>query len=536
MSKLTALLATGLLAVGLAGSAFAQQNISGNITTGTSASSPLAVANYDCNSLYSADTNDVYRIDNPATSAASTMMYRPQGFSGTGYYPSQPSTIALGYRYGKNAEGIPLDENGNPDPNQKLVMYHWWWQENGNATTGGKSRIGVVVNGESQWTLMLAPSNTDGTGYQYWSGGEVEQRTGRIFFSGGEDSTLGNNFRMMLYNPRTGETIRSGNDIGPASAADKLPSTSMADAYVASDMAVDAEGNAYILVGNANKKLVRIVPGGDLNGTWKYNIVTPITGTIPPGTDLWGMAFLNGALYVRNGVNTATTSLYKIDVLSGQSTAVPGNPGGGQFDLATCQTAPVIAGVVRNDPKGDGTGTGVAGVTVDIYKEENGVPVYRGSRTTSGNGDYSFILDSTDAVFYIRVRQPQINGLNATQSWAGVGGTRNISSAFCYDDNGVTREVTTSGLCRGVRPAGSDPAVNDLSKAQIYGKVKVTTDMEVGHIDFGLSVVSSYGDAASTTGIGTPPASSGYRVLRAQGGPAHNTFNKSLWLGDTVGT
>ncbi|MCL2307715.1 MAG: NF038132 family protein, partial [Proteobacteria bacterium] len=193
----------------------------------------------------------------------------------------------------------------------------------------------------------------------------------------------------------------------------------------------------------------------------------------------------------------------------------------------------LFEGRVLNDPSGSGAGVGVSGVTVELYKDLGGTAVFQKTTTTDASGGYSLAGDSSNATYYIRVKQPRINGINAAQTWASAGGAQNITSALCVDNAGVTQEMNTSGVCRGVRFAGSDPATHDLSRAQIVTKAVVTTE-QITVADFGLSVEANYGDAASTVGIGTPPASTGYRVLRAQGGPFHVTANKHLWLGATV--
>ncbi|MDR2174159.1 MAG: DUF5979 domain-containing protein [Burkholderiales bacterium] len=557
MSKPTALLATGLLTMGLAGGALSQ-----TINT---------TPTYDCNTLYSANTTDVFRFNDPAVSAATTQMYR---IAGGGTEPA--STIALGYRYGMSANRIPLDQNGNEDPNQKLIVYHWYWGQNADTIN-----VREVESGSSTVTTKQMPGNRLPSASRYWSGGEVDQRTGRILFTGGEGSTLNTrpdansnatatgSYSMMLYDPVTGTMNRSGTSIRPATESDviRAPNNVLLDHRVASDVAVDTEGNAYIIVGrtstatNGNRRwLMRIVPGQDsTDGSysgWRYNKVVEITGI--SADPLWGMAFLNGTLYAKASVNTANAGVYAINVFSGVATALSGTSAG-QYDLAACQVAPVIRGVVRNDPAGNGTGEGVRGIRVDIYKEEGGQTVYKGSRATDGSGNYSFIVDSWADTYYLRVRQPKIGGdtygtnnsttnfdngvnlggINAAQTWVGVGGDLNKSSALCYDEAGHSQWINASGACKGARRFGSDPAGpatmgtawNIEDQAQYLAKVVMASDMEVAYVDFGISVEASYGDASDWAGTGI---SSGFRVLRAQGGPVHVTAHKNLWLGDTV--
>jgi hypothetical protein len=198
--------------------------------------------------------------------------------------------------------------------------------------------------------------------------------------------------------------------------------------------------------------------------------------------------------------------------------------------------AQTIAGTVYNDASGNGNVAGAGGassISVELYKGNTPTTaVYVSTQTTPASGAYSFSVDSANATYYIRIKQPRINNINAAQTWAGVGGARNISTAFCVDDNGNAQEITISGKCRGVRFAGSDPATNNLANAQIYSKVVMTTNQETARADFGISAAASFGDASSTTTGGL--YSSNFKVAYADGGPFHVIANNMLRLGDTV--
>ncbi|MDR0249709.1 MAG: hypothetical protein LBI35_00080 [Burkholderiales bacterium] len=483
-------LVTGVLVAGLAGNAFAQLNVVTN-------------TDFDCDSLYASGTNAVYRIDNPVASAAATQMYN----SNVAQRPL--STIALGYRGGVDAQG---------NPSGPLTMYHWDWQDSANSVTVRLVESGAVTFAQN--------FNVPRVGTYYWAGGEVERRTGRIFFTGSDGATMGSNYIMMLHEPRQGGAfIRSGTNILPAVLGD---AAGVNGQVVASDVALDAAGNAYLIVGGTTKWLIRVALGQDQSG-WTYNKVVQITG-LSADTDYRGMAFLDGALYVlrSNGV------LYAIDVFTGAATQRAGTSPGA-YDLASCQAIPVVQGTVYNDLSGMGDvkpeeAPGVAGITVDLYKNEGGAINYKGTRTTDSSGNYSFIVDSAAAIYYIRVRQPQIDGVNAAQTWAGVGGDYNVSTAFCVDDAGVTQEIADSGICRGVRWSGSDPATHDISFAQIYSKVEKTSDHEPAYADFGISVAASHGDAAAMLN----GSNTNFEVLRANGGPFHVMASKELYLGDTI--
>ncbi|QIQ22228.1 invasin domain 3-containing protein [Zophobihabitans entericus] len=468
--------------------------------------SPVA---FDCKTLYASSngtgtSGSVYSVD--LNTGAATRLYYPT--SGTGYTADPVSTIALGRPGGKNS--------GN-----SLTMYHWSW------AAGWK--LTQIAEGETE--IVESPYNQPAPGssaYNYWSGGEVNQKTGEIYFTSGEDAQFRNNFRILIFNPQTGAAINSGL-ILPKTPTD---STDVSNSYIASDMAIDADGNAYVLVGSSSPRwLVRVIPGGNGSG-WVYNKVRQITG-IPTTSDMWGMAFVDGKLYVST---TASTNLYRVDVLTGVATVVgtSGTTGitGNIFDLASCQTAPVIKGKVYNDTAATGAITGseegISNINVEIWKEEGGTPVYKASVQTDGSGEYSYIVDSTNATYYIRLVQPTISSNNAMQTWASAGGTLNPVTAYC--SNGVNNflEISSSGVCYGAKgSAGYDQnstSINLLTDGQFVSKIVMTSDDEVADASFGLTTVRNYGDAPNTFG-----------TLDASNGAAHvNGPNGQLYLGNSV--
>ncbi|MDR2709731.1 MAG: hypothetical protein LBB65_00020, partial [Burkholderiales bacterium] len=194
-----------------------------------------------------------------------------------------------------------------------------------------------------------------------------------------------------------------------------------------------------------------------------------------------------------------------------------------------------ISGTVYDDTSGTGNVAAAGGapnISVELYKGDTlTTAVFVSAQTTSTAGAYIFSTDSANSTYYIRIKQPQINSINAAQTWAGVGGTQNVSTAFCFDDSGNTQEITASGICRGVRFAGSDPATNDLADAQIVSRVVITTDQEVAHADFGISAAASFGDASDMASVYD---SSNFKVHYDAGGPFHVIANNLLRLGDTV--
>ncbi|MDR1450319.1 MAG: Ig-like domain-containing protein [Propionibacteriaceae bacterium] len=205
-----------------------------------------------------------------------------------------------------------------------------------------------------------------------WSGGEVLQGTGEIYFSSRFNGNLWEDYRLMIVDPSTGDFAASG-PLQPADASDNIftppangglaPGADSRLGRLTGDMALDGHGNAYILVeGTAPRGniwypagvseptrllyLVRIVPTRDADGNpvhnarWKYNIVSmirsdgrPTAGTSAAAMDylyeffgtpnsaeaarsaLIGMAFLNGKLYA-----CSNRMLFEIDTLSGLAT------------------------------------------------------------------------------------------------------------------------------------------------------------------------------------------------------------------------
>ncbi|WP_345492495.1 Ig-like domain-containing protein, partial [Orbus sasakiae] len=478
-------------------------------TSNSYADTPMEIFNgksavtFSCDTLYAGEAGTptanarVFKIDLSSangTSVGAIPLYRATSMQGLLGEPM--STVALG----------PWGGSGGA-----LTMYHWYW--------GNPFSVTYVKNGDTSNVKLLSPSAPyPGTGgYNYWSGGEVFQKTGEIYFSGGEDSTFSNNFRMMKFNPVTGTYVNSGR-INPQTSSDNI----VDNLYIASDMAIDADGNAYLLVGtnDTDRWLVRILVS-DTTGAWTYNLVSKIVG-IGASTDIWGMAFLNGDLYATSGAYNR--DLYKINVISGQASflgrlsTTSGNTGTNANvdiyyidDLAACQTAPVIKGSVYNDVNGDGSISSddkVAGQTVELWKVETGTPTFKASQTTSGGGDYSFIVDSTSATYYIRLVQPKINTINAVQTWATASNSSlNPVTAYCYNPaNATTEGHTADGACRGANYTEASAKSGSPDSWNVYSKITMNSDSKVAEASFALTTVGNFGDAPATYNDSTSPA------------------------------
>ncbi|MDR3201922.1 MAG: Ig-like domain-containing protein, partial [Bifidobacteriaceae bacterium] len=479
-------------------------------------SNPIAV---DCDTLYSAGTTRVYSYDLSNQSArqvelAARSSALPSGF-GSGI-----TTMAIGYQ--------PAEAGGDG----LLHTYLWAW--NGDGLTID------VPNGQSVGSVFrvpMPPSTEPAASRSGYSGGEVNQLTGEIYFSGYEDTYLSASFRMLRYNPIDGTAVHSG-AIRPKTESDRLTGSA---GKVSSDMAVDAEGNVYVIAGTGTgvKWLVRIVPGRE--GEWTYSRVVRITwgSTTFSGSDMWGLAFLDGTLYVALG----GTVLWRLDPISGVAARIKtGLPD--SRDLATCQTAPVARGTVYQDRDGDGViagdaDPGLAGVSIELYDADaRRLDDPANPRVTDGAGGYSYILNSASSDFYVRVRQPQVpvgaGAVNAAQTWAGVSeGVANPVTAYCAtgQPGGDLAEQTRSGPCRGARADGIDASngVNGAlaERALIFSKVHVTTSTEVAVADFAVTGAASHGDAPATFGTAV-----------ADAGPSHlaGSAARAVWLGPTVTT
>ena len=476
------------------------------------------------------------------------------------------------------ASTIAVDVDSNGARGAKYG-YAWWWGTTSSTVVAALQTNGVTVPGNivnnqmtplfripdggtaAQFTPIPIASyfgTTAGGVARYWSGGEVVQKTGEIMFTGAEGVAM-NSFEILLFDPNTGHYNYSGK-LTPMSPADNIFGTantaSPGAGYVASDMALDFDGNAYLLVVSnqavpafglsaaTRTWLVKVVPSEVAD--WTYELVMPLTGgpgqgSVPIGSsnvNMWGMSFYNGWLYA---VATGGAYLVRINPMSGQVFNIPSGTTSLNIattqDLASGQTARVIAGTVYNDANANGiiesSEGGLPGQKVALYQNSSGTWVYQGVRTTNAQGNYSFLLGG-DGDFIVRLVNPVISGVNAWQTYASGGGELNPVVARCANGN-----ITSGGAkCYGAMmapaidkalPAAANAPGNDTSMQPsampMYSSVSISTDEEVAHADFGVAVSASYGDAAAG-----PSSVSG-------GAPVHNNAGlPELWLGEKLGT
>ncbi len=490
-------------------------------------------SNWNCDTLYGGtDTGyqSVYRFLDPAVNSDRQRVFQ----EGSGVLEFYQDTLALGPWPGDDAN------------KGKLVMYMWRFD-------GSNRKVFGLFEGESVPQEIMTTPFTGG--YPQAAGGEVNQLTGEIYFTGIEgarvanvEGTLMKNFQLRLCNPVTG-TCRSSSEVRPVAGTLSDDVYTDAQRFVSSDMAIDAEGNAYLLIGNAldNKKLIRVVPGAD-GAVWYYNIVKtfPTFGTTAAG-NMWGMGFLNGSLLL---LGSGGASLKQVNPLSGAVTD-RGSISPILLDLTTCQVAPVLRGKIYNDANGDGVissaeeaANGVPNVLVEIWEDNgSGNVVWQGEQRTSPLGEYSFIVGSTSATYYVKLKQPKIggvNGVNAYQTWAsanaGDANVQNKVTAYCT--NGTTSAgsandsaVTASAQCKGgahfrgsdagtLDPSGTTSLSDFMARSNFFSKVVMSTDKEVAIADFALTGRANHNDAPQTYGD----------ALHVTPAPAN------YWLGDTVTT
>ena len=517
--------------------------------------------------------------------------------------PNGANQVLIGY--GKNASNIqsnPLSTIAiDADPygtGRGKAAYLWGWDsqqgyvdptENGGPTAPNNTFAMVRWTADSTDGQFILAPNPDfgnfnqqrtGTAYSYWSAGEVIQKNGKVFLGGGECAGINNSYAMMIFDPVTLDYNFSGT-LKPKTAADNIFGTGdgcTGNASVKSDFALDANGNAYLLVGSTQAAptfglaaasrlwLVRVVPGEN-GANWTYELVTPIqTAPGQPsrvntfsngGSYGYGSAFFNGMLY---------TAVYQDGDWLAQTNPMSGLAyDAGTFgpvqnyvqDLASGQTAQVLEGTVYNDANANGAidagEVGAPNVTVAIYLKATsganaGKYVLMGVRQTNQSGNYSFLLGG-DGDYVVRVAQPQINigtdaapqNVNAVQTWASgynqAIGTASSAmvTATCQKEGNIT--AAAGGTCTGaIPPPFVDPAVpTDLAqlgtnaatqpdKMAIYSTVSIKGDQVVGEANFGITAAGSFGDSAS--GPATVAANA----------PVHNNgLGAPVQLGPTVG-
>ncbi|MDR2253329.1 MAG: Ig-like domain-containing protein, partial [Bifidobacteriaceae bacterium] len=317
---------------------------------------------------------------------------------------------------------------------------------------------------------------------------------------------------------------------------------------LASDVAIDANGDAYLFGHNAANRhvLLRInVPrdaSGQINpsGEFTYDVVKFFTET-SNNSAVYGLTFMNGKLYVQDAGGGL---MWRYDPLVGTVEALGSGGPNPARDLASAHMAPVVEGAVFNDANGNSvrdTGEGgAAGVVIEVWQRAAGQAGWTavGEVETDYWGAYSVLLPLAPAEFLLRLRQPRLAGANAVQTYASAGqfgfrgGAPNIVLAYCFNQTGNYRPKDSSGACHGARADGIDPPtttdpVGATGGAAIVSHIVVTNDLAAVTADFGITTAGSWGDAPSV-----------YKTSNAQYGPYANPgigSDNYLYLGARAG-
>ncbi|MDR2378597.1 MAG: hypothetical protein LBD70_04120, partial [Bifidobacteriaceae bacterium] len=327
------------------------------------------------------------------------------------------------------------------------------------------------------------------------------------------------------------------------------PFTPESNWALASDLAIDANGDAYVFGHNAANRhvLLRVnIPRTaddqpDPRGEYTYEVVRFFTETSNNNAN-YGLTFMNARLYVQDSLGR----MWRYDPLDGVIENLGAAGLNSPKDLASAQMAPVVKGTVFEDANAnsvrDSGEAGVSGVVIEIWQNVAGSNPARwnpvGSVVTDRQGAYSSLAPTAAGDFLIRVRQPKLGGVNATQTYASAGqfrfrnGSPNVVLAYCFNQAGDYRPITESGPCHGARADGIDPpaTLNPVAAAggaAIVSHVAMSSDLAVATADFGITAAGSWGDAPAV-----------YKTTNAQGGPYANPgigSDNYLYLGARAG-
>lgn len=529
-----------------------------------------------------------------------------QGLFGSSYTGNSPAINNLNSAVNGSWAGSYLTDlttmalDGGKDGTRTTTGYFWSWnQARGNFIGTSPGAVSNWPNQTNSIPVAVFPNGSDASAngqpddiifiplpyettfpgqivaYNYWSGGEVDQQTGRIYFTGGEDTSFGNTTypaRFMIFDPVTGDYAASGNVL-PKTPEDKELFGSATN-YLASDLVIDGLGDMYVLVHGVRtpipnstsftytKWLVKIEAQAGENGEWLYSGVMPLwfnTGTdtnpiytgvhsSPETVETWGSAFYNGKLYFAAGLH-----LYETDPLTGWTKQISGTASNYPYDLAAADPVAVLNGTVYNDANRNGImdndEEGIPGQLIQIY-DDNGKLV--GQQETNSSGEYSFLMP-TEATYHVRLVQPQINAdneaspipVNATQTGIDV-------PTACSEDEvsassfGEDHQLQVGPFVRDGNPGSyiDPPAIGanetfDLSSAPLVAQFILAAESSVTTVNFGANAEGSWGDAGNNA--------NSFDTTAADGGPRHvnpgnwsgnggnNYDNPSTYLGSTPG-
>ncbi|MCL2804218.1 MAG: hypothetical protein FWD29_09780, partial [Micrococcales bacterium] len=481
----------------------------------------VAISQLERDWLYEATTGHIRVISNPETdnTPASNQFELAKG-NGTDGNMSDDEMRKL-------AVGPDYTQPGRP-----LVI--WAWEAG--RTTGCRAGFNAVKRltpGSNTAKEFCIPANTYGGQDGWWSGGAVVRGSGQIIFTPTVLTTIRNNgtgnARYQICTPPSAGnemSCRLSGAIAPKTPGDWLGTSSYFDWHPGAGMAIDAEGSFYqVYIQDAEKWLVKITPGA-AGATWYFEKVLRLVNN---GLDSnsWYMVGLSlawapGGLYTTGWVQVGEAPTVRIDTMTGVASFTGWNIPSNGF-LSSAATPKLVRGNVWVDADGDGQISDdektqpVVGAEIELYKSNSSRAV--ATTTTNESGSYRFLVGDWDAdgkvVWNVRVKQPVINGVNASQTYAAgysqkveaatgsiVPGSIDVVTPRC---SGTVQPSGYAGPCVGSRLDGIDPSTgvtNDNvfteTGANIVTQIAALTDEEVAVADFGLSTVASYGDAPNS--------------------------------------
>ncbi|MDR1976987.1 MAG: hypothetical protein LBQ18_08375, partial [Campylobacteraceae bacterium] len=405
-------------------------------------------------------------------------------FKGNGVHDGK-STIALGYA-----------PDGNGGVKDELRIYRWQYDTWNVTENTSLARPSYILSGDDTNKRHFVYYDPSGLPAGVESaGGEINPMTGEIYMTSKWDSDLGWSFWMMVINPLTGAT---------RSFRPKRGSSQPNLFQAVSDMTIDAEGNVFIIANDYTYRDKYYLTRIDM-ATEQYSVVKQLSGALvtEKRINAGALALLNGYVYVHDSV---AKKFYEVDLSTGNSKVIAEvTPQFLADDFASCQIAIVIRGKIYNDTDGDGVingnEPGIDGVTVELYDDTGKII---NEQVTKDSGDFSFMVNSLKT-YYIRVKNPKINGVAATQTWASgevfeytgkIGAGNNTVTNYCTDFNrDDTVGSTSNRTCYGKRKDGVDSLTSTLAAANHYSKVIMQTDKIVPYAEFAFSTAIDTSDA-----------------------------------------
>lgn len=373
---------------------------------------------------------------------------------------------------------------------------------------------------------------------------------------------------------------------------------------------VYVQTSATTTAGNVTSALLRISPSvefsrgiktitdGSPENPWRYSLVTRTkhgntfkpNGSLPTASQAVGAAVHNGNIFLTGYMpligtftpadGSAYTAPYnatkypvKVNPLTGEMNIITttNNPdiaspfgsntminplsySAGNRDSASAQELMTIQGNVYHDEKATAdyaqfSETGLQGLTLNLYDSKGKL---LGTTRTSADGSYSFIVGGF-GTYYVRLVQPQINRVNAFQTWSSVVGgygtdpssKKNKAEVICANGNIKQDSGERNERCQGAQPfpyidpnpplteegdqhiGNIDPAWNAGKPLwATYGKIELRTSYQNPIMNFAVSTAASdYGDASGyTVANQNKPANVGpFNTTNEQQGPfLHN--------------